>query len=646
MAEDGRTARNGALDGVRGLALAAVVAFHAFPQLVPGGFFGVEAFFVLSGFLLASLLLAEHARTGSLDLLAFARRRLRRIVPALWVLLAALVVAAPLVAGADVHRLPGDVAWSAGGLANWHLVLGQSSYFDQLGRPPLVRHLWSVAVEAQFYVLCPFLVLWVGRCRRRRAIAGLAAGIAGSAALLGLLARGADPSRAYYGTDTRIGALLSGVLLALVLRDGLVRAGGPDRARRWADLLAAAGVATLLVLCWRAREGQQALYPFGFLAVQLATAATITGAVAGTAARRALEAPPLRWLGERSYGIYLWHWPLVALLRPGIDVGWDPAVAGLVGIAGGLILGHASFVLVERPLLRRRPLPVRLPVVARPAAIASALLLVTGVVGIAVHLPTNDPIADSLRAGEQVLSSQTGVEARPEAAPAVWRSVVPRTTSSTVVRPAPTTTVRPATTFTTARVRAAPPPTAPRPTAPPPAPVVLPPGPPPGAVAVTAIGDSVMLSAAAPLKTRLGPSSAIDAKVSRQFRDGTNVVAQLGQQGRLAPVLIVHLGTNGPPSPADVDAMARAAAGARVLFLTVRVSRSWEAETNRVLREAPTRHSNATVVDWFAHGEGHRDWFQSDGAHLTARGADAYAALVGSSLSPPTTAPAAPVAAG
>ncbi len=165
-------------------------------------------------------------------------------------------------------------------------------------------------------------------------------------------------------------------------------------------------------------------------------------------------------------------------------------------------------------------------------------------------------------------------------------------------------------------------------------------------MAVTAIGDSVMLSAAGPLKARLGSSSAIDAKVSRQFREGINVVAQLRQQGRLAPVLIVHLGTNGLPAPADVDAMVRAAGGARVLFLTVRVSRAWEAETNAVLRAAPSRHPSATVVEWSAHSEGHRDWFQSDGAHLTARGADAYAALVGSSLppppqaAPPTAAPA------
>ncbi len=474
MAEGGRegeTPRVGALDGVRGLALAAVVAFHAFPALVPGGFFGVEVFFVLSGYLLASLLLGEHARTGSVDLLAFARRRLRRIVPALWVLLAALVVAAPVFAGADVHRLPGDVAWSAGGLTNWHLVLDHSSYFNQLGRPPLVRHLWSVAVEVQFYVVCPFVVLWAARRRRRTVVRALAAAIAVSAVLLAALGRGADPSRAYYGTDSRIGALLSGVLLALVLPDALGRRHRTEgqatrsqaaRTGRTADRLAAAGTATLLLVFWLAREDQHLLYPLGFLAVQAATAATITGAVAGRAARRLLAVRPLRWLGQRSYGIYLWHWPLVALLRPGIDVGWDPAVAGAAGVAGALVLGHASFVLVERPLLQRRPPRLRLPVVARPAAIASVTLFLAGVVGIVVNLPTNDPIVDTLRAGEQVLASQAVVEARPVVAPAVpvATTALPATTSTAPAPPAPTTTARPTTTAATAPVPVAPPPTA------------------------------------------------------------------------------------------------------------------------------------------------------------------------------------------
>jgi len=651
--QDGERARLGGLDGVRGLALAAVMGFHAFPDLVPGGFFGVEAFFVLSGFLLARVLLAEHDRTGSIDIGSFALRRVRRIVPALCVLLAALVVVGPLLASADAHRLIGDVAWGAAGLTNWHLVLDGTSYFSQLGRPPLVRHLWSVAVEVQFYIFCPFLVLGVARCRRWLAAAGLAVGVAASAALLGLLAGGADVSRAYYGTDTRIGALLTGVLLAVLVgaRPGPIRGDDQPWVRRrhrvprrlgarQADVLAAMGVVALVLLFWRAQEAQRGLYPFGFLAAQAATSALIVGAVCGSAVGRVLGALPLRWLGQRSYGVYLWHWPLVALLRPGIDIGWDPAVAGLVGIAGALVLGHLSFVLVERPLLGSHRPHLSLPAVARPVAVACAALFVGGLVGVGVQLPRTDPIAAAIRSGEQLLATQAVT--LPEVA--VTPTEPPTTlTPAAAVQPTSTTAVAPASTAAPTTTTPAPVESV-QPAAAPPLTEAVLPAPPPGTVAVTAVGDSVMLSAAGPLKAQLGGSSAIDAKVSRQFREGIAIVADVGRQDRLAPVVLIHLGTNGPPTPAEVDAMVGAAAGKRVLLVTVRLKRAWMGESNQVLTAAPERHPNVTLVDWFAYSEGHPDWFLSDGTHLTARGAEAYTALIGSALAatsapPPATTP-------
>src|SRR4051812_17493413 len=209
--------RIAALDGLRGLALVAVLAYHTAPDLFPGGFLGVDIFFVLSGFLLTTLLLGEFAKAGAIDRLAYAVRRVRRIAPALLMLLTALVVFVPILAPGAPHRLPGDIVSSVLGVTNWHLIRDGSSYFAQAGRPSFVRHLWSIAIEIQFYVLCPFLVGWLARRRPKVAIGALVAGIAASATLMGLLYSWPDPSRAYFGTDTRIHALLMGCLVAVVL---------------------------------------------------------------------------------------------------------------------------------------------------------------------------------------------------------------------------------------------------------------------------------------------------------------------------------------------------------------------------------------------------------------------------------------------
>jgi peptidoglycan/LPS O-acetylase OafA/YrhL len=595
-----RGRRLGMLDGLRGLALIAVIAYHVAPSTIRGGFLGVEVFFVLSGYLLASLLLGEMAKTGGIKRGAYALRRIWRIGPALVGVLLGLILVAPRIAPDDVHRLGGDIISSLAGFTNWHLIQDGNSYFARSGRPPLVRHMWSIAVEVQFYLLCPFLVGWLARRRSRNAIALLGFGIGASAALMAILYQSPDPSRAYYGTDTRVGALLAGVLLAFLLERRATE--NTRRQAAWPVHLGLWALAVLLYLVGVADDRARWLYPTGFLATQATTSLVIVGGLRPGYLGTILKDKRLTWLGKRSYGIYLWHWPAVALLRPGIDVGWPSFVTGAISIGFALVMGALSYRYVERPFMRPKPAHLLRPLLwrrmLRPAGVAAVLV---PLVALSLQLPTVDPVAASLRAGERVISRQS----------APSQELPPFVLSAST--PPPPGPILP----------------------PPPAQPPPPPPTPPGPLRVTAIGDSVMVGAAGALQAKLGPTGYIDAHLGRQFKEQLAVVRSLGQQGRLGHALIAHFGNNGPVKGKQVDElMAELSAVPHVVLVTVRVHKPWQDSVNRTYAEAAARYPAIKLADWFGRSAGHLEWFQSDGTHLKPKGAEAYASLIAESLPP------------
>ncbi len=607
--------RLASLDGIRGLALVAVLAFHSGPGVFSGGFLGVEIFFVLSGYLLTSLLLDEHRRDGRIDHARYARRRVRRLVPAGLVLLTFVLLLAPLVAPDDAHRLRGDLLYSLFGLTNWHLIADGTSYFATVGRPPFVRHLWSLAVEIQFCLVCSVLAAWLARRSRKVAASALGIAIGASAIAMAVLYRAPDASRAYYGTDVRFSALLTGALIAVVASDGLLER--VAKLPNWVPGVAVAVIALQVVLV---DDASRFLYPVGFLVAQAATAILIVMALVGGRTASALSAGPLRWLGVRSYGIYLWHWPIVLLVRPGIDVDWHPFSAAVFSIGLAVVLGAVSFRFVESPFLggkRARPVE-RLknllgvaPQEQRAIAGAAAIALVAGLVGLGTHLPTLDPIEESLRAGEEVLMAQGPP---PTAAPSakVDSTSTPGVRPASLPRPGPVAAPRPGPALGTFK---------------------------PGSISVTALGDSVMVGAAPALRSKLGSSGYIDAAKNRRFSEAATIAAELRKQGRLGRIVIVHLGNNGPVKDGEVEHLLREVQGVqKVLLVTVRVNRGWQNSVNDTLRAAHARHKTTIkMVDWFAYSEGHPDWFHSDGTHLRSSGADAYSQLLTGSIPPPPT---------
>jgi peptidoglycan/LPS O-acetylase OafA/YrhL len=356
------------LDGVRALAVLAVLAYHLGAGWLPGGFLGVDVFFVLSGFLISTLLLAEFRASGRIDLVTFWLRRACRLLPALFVVLAVVVAYTATRPATEQLSLRWDLLASLVYAANWRFVLAGESYFAEFAAPSPVKHLWSLAIEEQFYLVFPLILLGAAILRRRsRALAVLWALVtAGSAVALALTYYAADPSRAYYGTDTRAHQLLMGVGLAFLLRPWTL---GARHGARPAGMVAAGGLAGVIVLMLVTTDTGQFYYHGGSVLVSLAAAALIAGLVTGSdgLAGRLLATRPAVAIGVISYGLYLWHWPVIVILTAG-RTGLSGAPLALVQAGMALAASTASYLIVERPIRRGRLGRIQL----RPAQVFSA----------------------------------------------------------------------------------------------------------------------------------------------------------------------------------------------------------------------------------------------------------------------------------
>ncbi len=596
------------LDGLRALAVSAVLLYHAELNWIPGGFLGVDVFFVISGYLITSLLLAEFKNQGRIGLGQFYLRRARRLLPALFLVLGVVGLFAVIFLPDEVMKLRGDTVAALLYGTNWWQIFRNVSYFEAAGRPPLLQHLWSLAVEEQFYLIWPLLLtgmfkLWRGR-RRPMLLATLAMIVVSASLMIGLsISRGYpvahDPSRVYYGTDTRAFTMLIGAVLAMVWAPWRLQEKTTRGGRLVLDGLGLVGLLGLLWMFLNVNEFSNGLYRGGFLLCSILSALVIAVTVhpAADLGRLLLGRQPLRWIGERSYGIYLWHWPVFMITRPVLDISMTGTPNLILRLAVTVALAELSFRYVEQPIrqgalgrwfkdLRASTGQERIGMAARTAAIGGSLAL--GVVLVAVGLANGQPARIPPGLDTQAAVARTSGTTQPTTA----------TTAAPIPGAAPTAPPTP--TVTAA----------------------------PTAARVTLIGDSVMVGAATAIEQALGPVR-IDAALNRQFGTAIELLQQFKNAGELSDIVVVHMGTNGVITQDQMDAMMDVLKDRkRVVFLNLKVPRRWEQGDNDVLASTVAKFPNAVLIDWHNLGGAHPEYFYEDGIHLRPDGARAYAELI------------------
>ena len=623
-----------ALDGLRTLAVVAVVLYHLNLTWAQGGLLGVTVFFVLSGYLITRLLINEVSKTGRIDLKSFWIRRIRRLFPAVVTVVVVTCALCTIFNHVMLTKMRPDILPSLLFFNNWWQIAQDVSYFNALGDPSPLTHFWSLAIEEQFYLVWPPLLLamvsmHMSKPNTRRVVLGLAA--VSALAMVALYNPAADPSRVYYGTDTRVFSLLLGAWMAfipdrdlaparLVHHLGLDRLAGSGKrgkgnvgehgkdggsaadasqapsgalARFWSssasiDLLGIVGLVGLAGMVAFTNGYTAFQYRGGTLLCSILTLMVIAACVQpqGLVAR-ALAAEPLVWIGKRSYSIYLWHYPLLLLMNPVANINDTPWWHYILQVLLVVAVAECSYRFIETPFRKGAfgrtvsefrdgtTTPANWVRSHIPACATCGIVLVIALGGL-VFVPETSALSGE---GAEVLNKEAK-----NAAPTDQQAADDTDKDND--------------------------------------------GFPDGSYDLLMIGDSVSLRAVDAFDG-VFPHSHIDAEKGRQFDVGRETFEGYIQQNLAGKIVVFALGTNGLVTDAQIDAIMADAGDQRiVVFVNTRSPQPWVGATNQAIANAATRYKNVRVIDWFGYSANRNDLFDGDGTHLSNAGVTEYLKLI------------------
>ncbi|MBC1543774.1 acetyltransferase [Listeria sp. FSL L7-0233] len=608
------------IDGLRALAVIAVIAYHLNFSWAKGGFIGVDIFFVLSGYLITNILLTQWEKTQSLQLKQFWIRRFRRLIPAVYVMIVVVVIYAVFFHPEILKNLRGDAIASFFYVSNWWFIFHDVSYFDSFGLPSPLKNLWSLAIEEQFYMIWPaFLLVFLKWVKNPKLLLKIVIGLGLLSAIWMtiLYVPGTDPSRVYYGTDTRAFDLLAGCALAFVWPFTRLSPVVPKKSKAVLNIAGTISILGFILFTAFVSEYQPFLYRGGLLFVAILGVIMIaTISHPASYLSKIFSFKPLRWIGTRSYGIYLWHYPIITLTTPVVELTQPNIWRAILQVAATFIIAELSFRFIETPIRKNgfisyfkgfkdknyfvwknKPVGKWLSLAGLVAVLAVFALGMSNVVSVNTNAEKQQTSVKTTTSTTDDTKKDTEKETEDKAAKEKEASKDTDTEKASgqdetqepdnkdkSVAPTPTITQ------------------------------------------TVAIGDSVMLDIEPYLKEAV-PNVTIDGLVGRQLRDAITTATGYKKFNTESSSVILELGTNGPFTADQLDSLLDQFDKATIYLVNTRVPRGWQADVNKSIANADSR-PNVTVVDWYSQSSGQTQYFAPDGVHLTKTGAQAYVAML------------------
>lgn len=584
-----------AIDGLRAFAVFSVILYHMGAPFAQGGLLGVTVFFVISGYLITGLLTAEWESTGTINLPQFWLRRIRRLFPAIVTVIVVMAAVFSIVSPLLLTKMRPDIIPGLFWFENWWYILRDVSYFDAVGAPSPLTHFWSLAIEEQFYLVWPIILLGVfkagvSKTGVRRACLVLAA--VSAIAMAVLYVPQGDPSRVYYGTDTRAFSLLIGAWLSFAWPGAQLTEEGtrnvPKASVLILDVVGVAAFLGIVAMCVFINGYSDFMY-YGGLVLCSVLSAIVIAALAHPRGQfaRVAALKPFVWIGQRSYGMYLWHYPIIELLQPR-NATMLPWWIHIVEIALILVISDLSYRFIETPIRRNGLSAFKAPVNRIAAAGRGAAKRIGGSASketfagwIRTHIPA------TAAACLVVAVAVFGVAFVPPVAEGGVAADDKRVMSATLKKPLVD-----------------------------------------GVYDVVFIGDSVSLGANEQLNEKF-PHGMIDTEGNRQYPAGIEGFQSYLDKGVVGDTVVFSLSTNGYAEPEELQKIVDMAGPDRtVWFVNIRVPDERCEPNNAAIQKCVDDNENAKLIDWYGASAGHDEWFIEDGIHLTWEGRDAFANLV------------------